>query len=147
MSTKFCVLPSARVYREQEFVERCHCSAPATAACAACGRARCERHLARSLCNRCTQAIGREMERRTSARWFLAGATGTTFALGALVLHAATASIIGIPLGVATFFGLRAWQYRRLRTRMGPALSASKGELPPPPPDPPPFPDPGPGYW
>ena len=133
-----------RVYREQQFVERCHCSAPVVAACAACGRARCAMHLERTLCNRCTQAIGRELERGSGRRWFTAGATGTVFALGALLVHAATVTIVGLPLGIATFFGLRVWERKRLVKRMGPALSASKGELPPPRDDSPPFPEAGP---
>jgi hypothetical protein len=49
-----------------------------------------------------------------------------------LVAHLTVGIVIGIPLGVATFFGLRVMQRRGLIARMGPALSASKGELPPP---------------
>jgi hypothetical protein len=140
MSTEFCVLAWGCVYREQAYVERCHCNAEATAACGACGRARCAQHLENGLCNRCTQWVGRELDMRASTRLFTAGASGVVFALGTLVTHVATASIIGLPIAFATFYGLRAWQRRRLVKQMGPALAASKGELPPPPEEPQ-FPD------
>ncbi len=70
------------------------------------------------------------MDRRANGRWITAGVTGTVVALGTLVAHAATASVIGIPFGIAMFFGLRSWQRATLIKRMGPALAASKGELP-----------------
>ena len=126
------MLASVRVYREQEYVERCHCNEPSTAACAACGRARCALHLESALCNRCTQWVGRELDQRASRRLFTAGASGVVVALGTLIAHVATASIVGLPIAFATFYGLRAWQRRRLVKQMGPALAASKGELPPP---------------
>ena len=136
MSTEFCVLASVRLYREQEYVERCHCNEPATGACRACGRARCALHLESSLCNRCTQWVGRELDKRASKRLITAGASGVLFAFGTLIAHVATMSIAGLPIAFATFYGLRAWQRIRLVKKMGPALAASKGELPPPPQEP-----------
>jgi hypothetical protein len=119
------------VYREQDYVERCHCNEPAVAPCNACGRARCDRHLEKNLCNRCTQYIGREMDKRSLGRWIGASVTGTGGALVAMVSGAALfAPVIGIPLGVATFFLTRIWQRAGLVQKMGPALAASKGELP-----------------
>jgi hypothetical protein len=124
------------VYREQEYVERCHCSEPAVSACDACGRARCALHLEKQLCNRCAQAVAREMDLRTNRRWVTAAATGSLFALGTLVTGLIGAAIAGLPLGIATYYGVRSLQRRLLVKQMGPALSASKGELPPPPSEP-----------
>jgi len=90
-------------------------------------------HLEKGLCNRCAQAIGRELDQRSGRRWVTAGAIGTTVALGTLIMHVATASIVGLPIGIAAFFVMRVWQRATLVERMGPALSASKGELPPAP--------------
>jgi hypothetical protein len=129
------------VYREQEYVERCHCNEPAVAPCNACGRARCALHLDKRLCNRCTQYIGRELDQRSTGRWIGASVTGVTSAFVAMVTGAALfAPVIGLPLGVATFFLSRVWQRASLVQKMGPALAASKGELPPAP-DEPKFPD------
>jgi hypothetical protein len=136
MSTEFCVLASSSVYREQAYIERCHCNEPATSACDACGRARCARHLERSLCNRCTQWVGRELDKRASKRLITASASGVVFALGTLIAQVATISLVGLPIAFATFYGLRAWQRISLVKKMGPALAASKGELPPPPQEP-----------
>jgi hypothetical protein len=118
------------VYREQDYVERCHCTAPATTACSACGRARCERHLEQfELCNRCTQAITRELDGRSGGRWVTAGVVGTASALFLMAMQLVMIAIIGIPIGVFTFFAMRAVQRRILIQRMGPALAASKGEI------------------
>jgi phosphotransferase system glucose/maltose/N-acetylglucosamine-specific IIC component len=128
------------VYREQEYVERCHCNEPASSACSACGRARCALHLEGSLCNRCTQYIGRELSQGAQQRFVLASASGTVWAFGALVMGSLPAMFVGLPLAVGMFFGLRHWRRKRLVKLMGPALSASRGELPPAPEEPT-FPD------
>ncbi len=120
------------MYREHEFVERCQCNEPAIAPCAACGRARCALHLERGLCNRCTQWIGRELDARTTGRWVKSGVLGTVLSLGMLAGGMIAGPVVALPVSIATYFGLRTFQRRRLIVRMGPSLSASKGELPPP---------------
>ncbi|HEY0986336.1 MAG TPA: hypothetical protein VGD80_04755 [Kofleriaceae bacterium] len=120
------------MYREQEFIERCQCDAPATGSCASCGRARCAAHLERGLCNRCMQAIGREMDALGTRRFVTASVVGVTITLATLVAHLTFGIVIAAPVAFATFFRQRAVQRRRLIARMGPALSASKGELPSP---------------
>jgi hypothetical protein len=120
------------VYREQEYVERCHCDAPAVGPCGSCGRARCAAHLERTLCNRCNQAIGRELEQRSNGRVVAAFGTGVAFTLAMLIAHWLVAIAAAIPLVVAVSASMRRWQRRRLITAMGPLLAASKGELPPP---------------
>jgi hypothetical protein len=120
------------VYREQEYVEKCHCGTAAVGPCASCGRARCERHLERELCNRCTQFIGAELEKRAMRPWLSGGVTGSGFALAMLVAGLPGVTVVGLPLGIAAFFAHRVLQRRRLTRLMGPALAASKGELPPP---------------
>ena len=119
------------MYREQEYVERCHCNEPAVAACAACGRARCNRHLEKALCNRCTQFIGREMDKRSNGRWVWSAATGVVTSFFVMAA-AGPAAIVGLPVGVATFWLMRLWQRASLVQKMGKSLAASKGELPPP---------------
>jgi hypothetical protein len=120
------------VYREQGYVERCHCEAAAIAACGSCGRARCGLHLERGLCNRCAQAVSRALDARSTQRFVVSSVAGTGVTLAFLVAQLTVGIAIGIPLAVATFLGMRAAQRRRLIAQMGPALSASKGELPPP---------------
>lgn len=120
------------MYREQEYVERCHCNAAAAAPCTSCGRARCERHLERGLCNRCTQFIGAEIEKRSVRPWLSGGVTCSGFAFAMLALGLPGVTIVGLPVGIATFFAHKVLQRRRLTRLMGPALSASKGELAPP---------------
>lgn len=120
------------MYREQEYVEKCHCNAAAVAPCASCGRARCAHHLERGLCNRCAQFIGAEIEKRSARPWLSGSVTGSGFAFAMLALGLPGVTIIGLPLGIATFFGHKVLQRRRLTRLMGPALSASKGELAPP---------------
>jgi hypothetical protein len=73
------------MYREQAYVERCHCDTAAVGPCASCGRARCERHLERELCNRCTQLISAEPEKRSVRPWRSGGITGSGFARGELL--------------------------------------------------------------
>jgi hypothetical protein len=128
------------VYREQAYVERCHCNEPATSACSACGRARCALHLEDTLCNRCTQYIGRELAQGTQRRFVAASVGGTAWAFGALIAGSLPAMLVGLPLGIGVFYALRGWRRRWLVKRMGPALAASRGELPPVP-DEPTFPD------
>jgi hypothetical protein len=72
------------------------------------------------------------MERRSVRPWLSGGVTGSGFALAMLVAGLPGVTIVGLPLGIATFFAHRVLQRRRLTRLMGPALSASKGELPPP---------------
>ncbi|MBA3502790.1 MAG: hypothetical protein H0T65_20680, partial [Deltaproteobacteria bacterium] len=67
-----------------DYVERCHCKEPATGPCKACGRARCALHLEDALCNRCTQWVGRELDKRASSRFITASASGVVVALGAI---------------------------------------------------------------
>lgn len=120
------------MYREQEFVERCVCNDPAVGPCGSCGRARCANHLERGLCNRCNQAIGRELAARSNQRFVVASVSGTALTVGTMIAHLTFGIVIGLPLAFATFFGLRAMQRRKLIALMGPALAASKGELPQP---------------
>ena len=120
------------IYREQEFVERCVCEDAAVGACACCGRARCAFHLERGLCIRCTQAIGRELDARANHRWAVAGVTGTTITLAALVMNLTIGIAIGLPLAIALLPGLKRRQRRRLIAQMGPTMSALQGELPSP---------------
>jgi hypothetical protein len=120
------------MYREHEFVERCHCDAAADLACASCGRARCARHLERELCNRCSQYVGRELEARSGQPWVAGGTVGSTVAVAMLVAGTGPLAIVGIPVGFVAFFAHRVLQRRRLIAVMGPTLSASKGEPPPP---------------
>ena len=118
------------MYREQVYIERCHCGAPATTACVACGRARCAPHVANGLCNRCLQAITRELELRSGGRWVTAGVTGAATALLLMIMQLTMIAIVGLPVGIAVFFGLRVYQREMLVQQMGPALAASKGEVP-----------------
>lgn len=109
------------------------CEDPAVGPCVSCGRARCAFHLARGMCGRCSEAIGREMAARSGRRFWLAGALGVSITLGLAIVH----TVIGLPIGgavaVAGYFALRRMERRRLIARMGPSLSALVGELPPPP--------------
>lgn len=121
------------MYREQVFVERCHCEAPAVGPCESCGRARCTLHLERGLCNRCSQAIGRELDARGDRRLVIASGIAVALVLGTVAAHLTFGIVIALPAALASFFGQRAMQRRRLIAQMGPALSASRGELPLPP--------------
>ena len=129
------------MYREHEYVERCHCHEPAMGPCDSCGRARCARHLDKGLCDRCVQFIGAEVERRSARPWVSSAVVGVGVAVGMLVAGLASLTLLGLPLGVATHVAHRRVQRRRLIQRMGPALAASIGELPPPARDTEKFPD------
>lgn len=129
------------MYREFEYVERCHCHEPATGPCASCGRARCARHLEGALCNRCVQFIGAELERRSARPWVSSAVVGVGVAMGMLAAGLASLTLLGLPLGVAAHVAHRKLQRRGLIRRMGPGLSASVGELPPPTRDTEKFPD------
>lgn len=61
--------------------------------------------------------------------------------MGLLVAGLASLTPLGLPLGVAAHVAHRRLQRRGLIRRMGPALSASIGELPPAPRDTEKFPD------
>lgn len=124
------------MYRELEFVERCACNEPAVAGCASCGRARCDFHLTKRLCVRCTEAIRRELVQRSSGRFAASMTFGTLVAVALLVVHSAAGIVLGIPLTIGALFWTRAWQRQRLIKQMGPSLAATKGELPPPPREP-----------
>jgi len=119
------------VYREQTFVERCFCESAAVGPCGCCGRARCARHLERGLCNRCTQFVDRELEDTAARRTLVAGGLAVGIVLATLAAHLTFGILIGLPVGLGTLFGTRAWQRRRAILQLGPALSASRGELPP----------------
>jgi hypothetical protein len=131
------------VYREQEFVERCSCDAPAVAPCEACNRARCARHRERGLCIRCTEAIRRELARCERRHYWIASTVLTSITVAAMFIRVLPVFLLGFPLGFATYVALRRSARRQLIQEMGPALAASKGELlpepeerwePPPPP-------------
>jgi len=126
------------VYREQEFVERCVCEAPAVALCAACGRARCGPHLQRGLCPRCTEAIGREFARREPSHYWIANAVLVGATLAAMLTKVLPVFLLGFPLWLATYAGLRRTARRRLIKQMGSLLAAYKGEL---------LPEPDPERW
>jgi len=118
------------LYREQEFVERCFCGENGTRPCRCCGRLRCEAHLEHSLCNRCTQFVERELSRRSGRAWAIGGTVGAITTFGLIIANVIGAVLIGIPAALVT-----GWAYRRVdRARtiraIGPAMSASKGELP-----------------
>ena len=95
------------MYREQEFVERCQCEAPAIGPCGSCGRARCAAHLERGLCNRCAQAIGRELARGEKRDYWLASAVFTTIAIATAMVHFVPGFFLGVPLAVATYMTRR----------------------------------------
>jgi hypothetical protein len=118
------------VYREQAYVERCHCHEPAMGPCASCGRARCARHLEKGLCDRCVQFVRAEVERRSVRPWVSSTVVGVGVAMGMLVAGLASFTLLGLPIGVATHVAHRRLQRRRLIRQMGPGLSASVGELP-----------------
>ena len=120
------------IYREQAYVERCFCDAAATGPCASCGRARCDRHLERALCNRCTQAVTRAHRTQSGGRWLLAGITGGGTAFAGLLLHLPLLALVGLPLAFVTGGALAWHQRRRLIVALGPVMAASKGELPEP---------------
>ncbi len=121
------------MYRELAYVERCVCDEPAVAGCASCGRARCGYHLTNGLCMRCAEAIRRELDKRSSGRFIASMTTGVIFVFVPLIVHSAAGFALGAMATAGAFVGLRKLQRRWLIKRMGPALSASKGELPPPP--------------
>ena len=117
------------IFRDQTYVERCYCEVPAIGPCGSCGRARCAAHLDRGLCNRCTQAVTRELSQRSGSRWWLASASGVGVAVTMLVAHVFTGVILGLPLAVAVHAVTKRVQRRRIIAEAGPALAASKGEL------------------
>jgi hypothetical protein len=103
------------MYREQEYVDRCHCDAPATERCAMCNRARCATHLEQNeRCHRCNEAVGYEMGGRETARWGWAIAVGAGGGLASLIAHA---MLLVLPLAAggaaATYIALRVSQRRR----------------------------------
>ena len=120
------------MYRELEYVERCACDEPAVAGCASCGRARCDFHLTKGLCARCTEAIRRELAQRAGRRFAASMTFGTAVAFALLIVHSAAGIVLGIPLTIGALSWTRAWQRKRLIKQLGPGLAASKGELPPP---------------
>lgn len=121
------------MYREQEFVERCSCDAPAVALCEACGRARCELHRERGLCMRCTEAIQRELARCERRHYWIASTVFTSAAIAAMLTHVPPVFLLGFPLGPATYVVLRRRARRQLIQEMGPVLAESEGELLPEP--------------
>lgn len=106
------------------------CETPAIGPCASCGRARCAGHLQRGLCDRCTQAIERQVVARAGTRLVASSVTAIGVTVGMLAAHTAVGLVLGLPLSFGMFFALRWTQRRRLIKQMGPSLSASKGELP-----------------
>jgi hypothetical protein len=133
------------LYREQAFVERCYCDAPAGARCAMCNRPRCAGHLARGgTCHRCDDAVRLEMEPRTGARWMSGGAASAGVTVAAMIAHLPLIGLpIGLAAGVATYFLHGAALRRSLARRLGPKLAASIGEVTPPRQDEERFPAPG----
>jgi hypothetical protein len=118
------------VYREHTFVERCFCNEPATRPCKCCGRARCEVHLERALCNRCTQFVGRELSRRASHAYIAGAACGFVTSIVLLAVGFVGSVLIGIPLAVGVGVGYKRVQRANTIRALGPAMSTSKGELP-----------------
>ena len=90
-------------------------------------------HLEHRLCNRCTQFVGREVERRATRPWITGGAAGAASVVGMLAAGVAAGVLIALPVAAGVLFAHRVLQRRSLIRRMGPALAASKGELPPEP--------------
>src|SRR5689334_1408421 len=101
------------MYREQEYVEKCHCGVAACGPCGAWGRARCGWRWERGLCSRCTQFIGAEVQKRSGRPWVAGGVVGSGFALAMLVCGLPGVTVVGLPVGIATFFVRRVWQRRR----------------------------------
>jgi hypothetical protein len=121
------------MYREQEYVDRCYCDAPATAHCAMCNRARCAGHIERDgRCHRCDEAMGHELAGRAGARFTWSAVVGAGAALASLVAHAV---IVALPAGAAgaaiTYVLVRSAQRRSARRRLAPKLAASTGEVAP----------------
>jgi len=67
---------------------------------------------------------------RSNRPWIAACTASSVVAMAMLVAGLAAGSVASLPLGVAAFFAHRRFQRRSLIRRMGPALAASKGELP-----------------
>lgn len=124
---------SGVTYREQTFTERCYCDEPATRACAACHRPRCDAHIARrGLCHRCGEAVEVDVEARASSRWVRSGATGALTSLSAMIAHVPmTGLLVGLAAAVAVFATTRPLQRRRAIRELGPRLAASVGEVKP----------------
>ena len=119
-------------YREQDYVDRCYCDAPATAHCTMCNRARCATHVEKNgHCHRCEEAIGYEMEPRSAVPWWVGGGTGVALALGSLIAHVVAGVPIAIGVAVATGFGSRRVMRRGIERRLAPKLAASHGEVRP----------------
>src|SRR4051812_18126229 len=101
------------LYRDAEFVERCFCEEPAAAWCACCGRTRCGRHLARGLCNRCTQFLERSLAERSTTSWYAGGTVGVGATLAMLAAGAGSLSILMLPLAIVAGFAHRRFQRSR----------------------------------
>ncbi len=117
------------MYREHGFVERCYCEAEASRGCDCCGRARCDAHLTRALCHRCDQALARELAARTGAAWVSGGVSSTVAIVTLLGVGMGGIALVAAPVGLLVGFFHRRLQRRSLVTALGPAMSASKGEL------------------
>ncbi len=119
-------------YREQEYVDRCYCDAPAVAHCAMCNRPRCATHVEKDgRCHRCDEAIGYEMAPRSATPWWIGGGTGVAVALGSMIAHVIAGVPIAIGVAVATGFGSRVVMRRQIARRLAPKLAASTGEVRP----------------
>ena len=119
-------------YREQSFVERCFCEAPAIGPCECCGRARCASHLERRLCNRCGEAVERDMVATRETSWMVGVAATVAVTLGLLAFGVIGSIFAGIPLGVLAGVARHRRHRKRTIKLLGPKLAAFKGELPEP---------------
>lgn len=127
------------MFREQAYVERCYCEAEAVRGCTCCGRARCESHLSDSLCNRCSQALNRELATRSGRAWTVGAIVGAVGVLGLMVSGAGAVCILAAPVGIVAGYLQRRQQRRSVQAALAPVMSATKGELAAPP-EPPEFP-------
>ena len=112
-------------------VGRCFCEQRATRPCACCGRARCETHLERDLCNRCTQAVGRAADEDAGRTWVVGGVACAVVSLGLLAAGSIASVLVGLPFGISFAFAWRDIRRRQAIRLLGPKMSASTGELPP----------------
>ena len=119
-------------YREQDYVDRCYCDAPAIVHCTMCNRPRCATHVEKDgHCHRCDEAIGYEMEPRSALPWWIGGGAGVALALGSMIAHVVAGVPIAIGIAIATGFGSRRVMRRRIERRLAPRLAASTGEVRP----------------
>jgi hypothetical protein len=129
-------------YREQLYVEpaapidRCFCEAAAVGRCRCCRRSRCAEHLARRLCSRCTQAVGRAMRARDWRAWDVGGVFGVGTWLVLLQLLPLAAVFIALSAAVITGLGYKQLDRARLIRTLRPMLWSTSGELPPEPREP-----------